>query len=196
MRRREVITLLGGAAAWPLVARAQQPAIPVIGYLDASGVPRWFPAFERGLAALGYLQSQSIAIEHRSAAGQAQRLPELAAELVRLQPKIIVASGSPAAVAARNATATIPIVFTFAPDPGGAWARCKPRPSGRQHHGAVESGRRTRRQKASAPRRRVARRVPLRRCLDPVFCGQSRRLPGDASSGAHTGSAAPILRGD
>jgi putative ABC transport system substrate-binding protein len=117
MRRRDFITLVAGVAAWPRAARAQQPALPVVGYLDASGVPRWFEAFQRGMNDLGYLQGRTIAIELREAAGQAKRLPELAAELVRLQPKVIVASGSPAAIAARNVTATIPIVFTFATDP-------------------------------------------------------------------------------
>jgi putative tryptophan/tyrosine transport system substrate-binding protein len=119
VRRREFITAIGGAVAWPLAARAQQPAMPVIGYLDGSGLPRWFEAFQRGLNDLGYVQGRTIAIEVRSAAGQAKQLPELAAELVHLQPKVIVASGSPAAIAARNVTATIPIVFTFATDPVG-----------------------------------------------------------------------------
>jgi ABC-type uncharacterized transport system substrate-binding protein len=119
MRRREVITLLGGAAAWPLVARAQPAAMPVIGYLDASGLPRWFAAFQDGLTRLGYVHGQTVGLEYRSGAGWAERLPDLAVELVQRQPRIIVASGSPAAVAARNATATIPIVFSFATDPIG-----------------------------------------------------------------------------
>jgi putative ABC transport system substrate-binding protein len=93
--------------------------MPVIGYLDGSGVPRWFEAFQRGMNDLGYVQGRTIAIELREAAGQAKRLPELAAELLRLQPKVIIASGSPAALAARNVTATIPVVFTFATDPVG-----------------------------------------------------------------------------
>jgi putative tryptophan/tyrosine transport system substrate-binding protein len=121
MRRRDFIAALGVAPAmWPFTARAQRPAtIPLIGYLDSSGLPHWYEGFKRGLNDLGYVQGQTIAIEHRSAAGQAERLPALAAELVSLQPKIIVASGSPAAVAARKVTATIPIVFTFATDPIG-----------------------------------------------------------------------------
>jgi putative ABC transport system substrate-binding protein len=80
-------------------------------------LPRWFDAFQNGLNYLGYVQGRTIAIESRSAAGQASRLPDLATELVRLQPKVIVASGSAAAAAAKSATATIPIVFTFATDP-------------------------------------------------------------------------------
>ena len=117
MRRREFITILG--VFWPFAARAQQRPTPLIGYLDGSGLPRWFEAFQRGLNELGYVQGQTIAVEQRSAVGQSERLPELAAELVRLQPRIIVASGSPAAVAARNAAPAIPIVFTFATDPIG-----------------------------------------------------------------------------
>lgn len=121
MNRREnifaLVVLASAAAAWPFATRAQRQGIPLIGYLDSSGLPRWFEAFQRGLHDLGYVQGRTIAIESRSAAGQGGRLPDLAAELVRLQPKIIVASGSAAAAAAKNATATIPIVFTFATDP-------------------------------------------------------------------------------
>ena len=121
MKRRAFIALLGSTtAALPFAVRAQRPAtIPVIGYLDSSGLPNWYEAFKSGLNDLGYVQGQTIAIEHRSAAGHAERLPALAAELASLQPKVIVASGSPAAVAAKKVVATIPIVFTFATDPVG-----------------------------------------------------------------------------
>ena len=85
--------------------------------LDGSGLLRWFEAFQRGLNDLGYVHGRTVAIEVRDAAGQAELLPKLAAELVRIQPDVIVASGSPAAIAARNVTTTIPIVFTFATDP-------------------------------------------------------------------------------
>ena len=121
MNRRENVfafVVLGGTAvAWPFAARAQQQQLPVIGYLDSSGVPKWFDAFQNGLTDLGYVQGRTIAIESRSAAGRASRLADLAAELVRLQPKVLVASGSAAAAAAKSATATIPVVFTFATDP-------------------------------------------------------------------------------
>jgi len=120
MRRRDFIAALGAAPLWPLAARAQRPAaVPVIGYLDSSGLTPWYEAFRLGLSDLGYSEGQSIVIEHRSAAGQTERLPSLAAELVGLKPKVIVTSGSAATVAARNVTATIPIVFTFATDPVG-----------------------------------------------------------------------------
>src|SRR4051794_3957778 len=93
LKRREVITLLGGTAAgWPLIANGESSTAPLIGYLDASGLPRWFEAFQRGLAELGYMERRTVAVEFRSGAGRAERLPDLAAELVRLHPRLIVAS--------------------------------------------------------------------------------------------------------
>jgi putative ABC transport system substrate-binding protein len=120
MRRRDFLAALGAATAmWPTAPRAQPSTVPLIAYLDSSGVKPWYEAFRLGLSDLGYSEGQSIAIEHRSADGQADRLPALAIELASLKPKIIVTSGSPATVAARKATETIPIVFTFATDPVG-----------------------------------------------------------------------------
>ena len=123
MRRRQFITLLGGAAAWPLAARAQQGAkVFRIGFLfyGSSGPSPELDAFRRGLREFGYIEGQNIAIEYRFASGQVERLPDLAAELVRLKPDVIVAPATPASLAAKQATGTIPIVFAGVADAVGA----------------------------------------------------------------------------
>jgi putative ABC transport system substrate-binding protein len=107
-----------GAAAADATAQAPS-GVPRIGYLQTNATVGWFEAFQRGLSELGYVENRTIIIERRSAAGQIERLPDLAAELVRLQPRVIVASTPPAALAAKNATATIPIVIANAGDPVG-----------------------------------------------------------------------------
>jgi putative ABC transport system substrate-binding protein len=122
MQRRDFITLLGGAAAWPLAARAQQPAkLPTIGFLGTaspSSWGSWVNAFVERLRELGWIEGQTVTIEYRWAEGRSERFAEFAAEFVRLKVDVIVTTGA-AGVAAKHATSTIPIVFAVANDPVG-----------------------------------------------------------------------------
>lgn len=123
MRRREFITLLGGAAAtWPIAARAQQPSVPVVGFLSTNTsdavLPKFAPAFVRGMSEGGFIDGQNVAIEYRWANGRYDRLTEQAAELIRRPVNVIVAvGGTGSALTAKAATTTIPIIFNLGSDP-------------------------------------------------------------------------------
>jgi putative ABC transport system substrate-binding protein len=122
VRRRDFIYAIGGAAAWPLSARAQQPASPLIGVLDAASeaaARTYQEAFRGGLRELGYVAGRNVRFEYRYADGIISRLPDLAAQLVRLDPKVIVSAPLPANIALHKATSTIPIVMATGADPVG-----------------------------------------------------------------------------
>jgi ABC transporter substrate binding protein len=128
IRRREFITLLGGAAVWPLPARAEQSAIPIVGFLStnqSAAVPHFTAAFREGLAEAGFIDGKNVAIEFRFAEQRLERVPALAMDLVRRQVAVIfTAGGDVPAMVAKGATSTIPIVFVTGFDPNPTSAGC------------------------------------------------------------------------
>jgi putative ABC transport system substrate-binding protein len=121
MRRRDFITFLGGVAAWPLTARAQETSVPVVAFISAAisaaSPGQTIVALRQSLAEAGYVDGRNVAIEFHTAEGQYDRLPTMAAELVRRRVAVIVASPTPAALAAKAATKTIPVLFAVTDDP-------------------------------------------------------------------------------
>jgi putative tryptophan/tyrosine transport system substrate-binding protein len=120
MKRRHFIAFVGGAAAWPFVAGAQKPRLPVIGFLNGASYDKsayLVSAFHRGLSETGFVEGRNVAFQYRSADGQYDRLPALAADLVRQQVDVIAATGTPAGLPAKRATTEIPIVFVTGSDP-------------------------------------------------------------------------------
>ena len=120
MKRRDFITLLGGATAWPLAAHAQQPTMPVVGILSSASRSAYIDllgAFRQGLKEAGYIEGQNVAIESRWAEGHFERLPNLATELVQRRPAVIVTTGGSSMLAAKAASSTIPHVFLSQDDP-------------------------------------------------------------------------------
>jgi putative ABC transport system substrate-binding protein len=170
IQRRKFITLLGGAAAWPLAASAQQTGkVSRIGFLGPSSPAlerHLVDAFRQKLRELGHVEGENLVIEYRWAEGQDEQLPSLAVELVRLKPDVIVTTGTPGTLAARQATSTIPIIFASAGNPVGAGlAASIARPGGNVNRLYDNGG--AGREAFGDPEGGGSRALPHRRTLEP-----------------------------
>ena len=150
MRRREFLLLINGAATiWSMTARAQQRTMPVIGFLDPTSPDKYAPfvaAFRNGLGEVGFVEDRNVTIEYRWAEGKYDRLPTMAADLVKRQVAVIVATGITAARAAKAATETIPIVFNTGRGPGQIWTCGQPQQARTQRYRRCIVGKSARRQ--------------------------------------------------
>src|SRR6516225_8712637 len=139
MRRREFVTYVGGAVAWPLVARAQQPAMPVVAFINggsANAESGRVAAFRKGLSETGYIEDQNVRVEYHWLEGHYERVPALLTEIIGRHVAVIATPAfTSAALAAKAATATIPIVFSVGEDPVALGLCCQPRTSRRQRNG-------------------------------------------------------------
>ena len=190
MRRREFITLLGGtAAAWPLMARAQQK-LPTIGFLGTTTASAWGPwtaAFVQRLRELGWIEGRNLAIEYRWADARSERFAEIAAEFVRLKVDVIVTGGN-AAVAAKQASSAVPIVFALVDDPIGMGLIASSVATGRQRHRSGGAGNRSCWQAPRTIARGCARSPPVG---DHGQCRLSQRPAGDGRDSDGCGHARP-----
>ena len=187
MRRRAFITLLGGAAAaWPLAARAQQPAMPVVGFVNPAspgGSYPPLPAFLKGLGETGFVEGRNVAIEYRWAEGHYERLPALIGDLVQHKVSVIAATGTNAAVAAKAATAAIPIVFEMGSDPVELGFVASLSQPGGNVTGVVNFAVELRSKQLGLMHELVPRTTTVAALFNPNFAG-TEKLLGDAEASA------------